>query len=186
MKKERESWRSPGENFSGLKWHGRKNGVSKWRGTWRKGPPLGFCRFFLVLTALLGLAGVTTLTLGLLKSLPALVASPALLLASLVYGVITWLSYRQRGQFLGLHEAEILAAEMGMTAEELERLVEEKDIKPKIYFNDVPLYSPEDLIQAKILLRPSSEPVTSETLLRAAAPAESTTDQAQLLRATKN
>ena len=76
-----------------------------------------------------------------------------------------------------------LAEAMGISQEEFERLTEERDIKPDIYFNDVPLYDPDKLIAAKILLRPSSEPIQNETLLRAAMPTQSATETDQLLRA---
>lgn len=171
----------------GLKWkRRRKNGVSEWRGTWRNGPPLSFCRFFLVLTTVFFLTAVTTTVLSLLKVMAFLPGSLTFFFVCLVYGVVTWFAYQQHRIFSHLQEPDDLAAQMGMTPEELERLAEEKDIKPKVYFNDVPLYNPEDLIQAKILLRPSAEPVASATLLRAAAPTASPTEQEQLLRATES
>ena len=111
--------------------------------------------------------------------------SAILLLVGIVHTSIGVLSNRQRQTFSALQESEKLAAKMGITPEELERLIEERDIKPKIYFNDKPLYHPDELVQAKILLRASVQPVSGETLLRAASPASSTTETDQLLRASK-
>jgi|GEM_PF-5338019 len=181
------NWRRKGENFSGLKWVGRrKDGVSEFRGTWRKGPPLLFCRLF-------GISGGASLAVGAVGLLVSLLVtglktappSAILLLVGIVNTSIGVLSNRQRQTFSSLQESEELAAGIGITPEELERFIEERDIKPKIYFNDKPLYHPDELVQAKILLRASVQPVSGETLLRAASPAPSTTETDQLLRASK-
>ncbi len=171
----------------GLNWRGRrKDGVSDWRGTWRNGTPLWFCRLFTglsVLFAFIGLgAGMATL-FG-VKAL--LFLALMMLFETTLFGVITWFMYQQRKRFLKLRDTAGLAEAMGVSQEELERLADERDIKPDVYFNDVPLYDPDKLIAAKILLRPSAEPVANETLLRAAMPSQSTTETEQLLRASTN
>ncbi len=168
----------------GLKWKGRrKDGVSDWRGTWHSGPPLGFCRFFTILSVLFAFIALGAGIAALRGVREMIFLTLLMLFETTLFGVISWFCYKQRDRFLKLRDTVGLAEAMGISQEELQRLTEERDIKPDLYFNDVPLYDPDKLIAAKILLRPSSEPVKNETLLRAAMPSQSATETDQLLRA---
>ena len=167
----------------GLKWKGRKNGVSEWRGSWRNGPPLWFCRFFTGLSVLLGFIALGTGIMSLLGATSAWAVAGGLGFEAALFGAVTRMMYRQRDQFLKLRDTAGLAEAMGISQEELKRLAKERDIKPDVYFNDVPLYDPEKLIAAKVLLRPSSQSAANETLLLAAMPTQSSTETEQLLRA---
>lgn len=184
MGKATENWRRPGENFYGLKWAGRhKDGASKFRGTWRKGPPLWFSRMFLTMAVVFGCAGLGLGFFALVGNVALLVPAIVLGSVSAIYTLVSLISYRQRDKFLRLQEPSAVAEELGIPQEELGRLVEERDIKPDLYFNDVPLYDPNKLVAAKVLLRASEQPVSNDTLLRAASPAPSMTETEQLLRA---
>ena len=187
MGKATENWRRPGENFHGLKWAGRhKDGISKYRGTWRNGAPLWFCRIFTGLGLGLLTAGMITVTYALLTHNAIYAFGGVLLLVGVVFTTIGALCYKQHRFFAQLFETDELTEQMGLTSEEIARLAAESNIKPKVYFNDVPLYHPDELIQARSLLRASDQPVKDEILLRAASPTSSATETEQLLRASTN
>ena len=170
----------------GLKWvRRRKNGVSEWRGSWRNGPPLWFCRIFGAVGGLMFFAGVIGSLVTLLTS-QSLNGFPVLIFVGLLYTTISAFAYKQRSIFMQLREPEQLAEQLGLSQEEIQHITEERDIKPKVYLNGIPLYNPDELVQAKVLLRASAEPVTENTLLRAASPALSATETEQLLRASTN
>lgn len=167
--------RSTGFHFVG--WN--KQGVPKWEGLWTKGPPLWFCRMFV---------GLTGIIFSLLIVLPFLltgkdrnIALAVLAPETILFGVITWLMYRQRQNLQPLKSAEEVSAQLGLDTEGLERLTENNKIKPRYIINDKPMYNPRDFDEKGILLRASEAPVSPETLLRPAI-GEASTPQKQLLR----
>lgn len=160
-----------------------KQGVPKWEGLWEKGPPLWFCRMFVGITGLI--VSLFFAFLFLLDGKDKNIALAVLAPESLLFGVITYLMYRQRSNMLPLKSAEEISAQLGIEEEALERLAENNKIKPRYIINDEPRYNPADFDEKGILLRASKAPVFAETLLRPAT-GQSEPKQNELLRPPAN
>jgi hypothetical protein len=180
--KEKPESNKKGWQHSGFHFVGWKDGVPKWEGSWKNGPPLWFCRMFLGLTVglltIAVIAGIFGLTGG---DAGAKTAATILGLVSAVYAVITKLMYGQNRRIAGLRSQATVAEQLGMDEETLQRLVENNKIKPRYIINDEPMYAPEDFDEKGILLRASASPLSTETLLRPAT-GQSETRRDKLLR----
>jgi hypothetical protein len=174
----KKSWREA--KRIGLQFYGWKQGVPMWRGSWKKGAPLWFCRMFLGLSGLM-----LTLLIAfqfLLAGKDRLIANAVLFPETILFGFLTALMYGQRRRIQSLRSKEEIVEQLGVDAEEMERLAENNKIKPRYIINDEPMYDLTDFGEAGILLRGSSAPVLQETLLRAAT-GQTETPQEELLRA---
>lgn len=147
-----------GEKYplAGLKWRGKsKDGVHQWVGKWR-GAPKWFLGMFLGIAALMAVGAAFDSA-----------ARIPLAFSSLFYIIITVVMYQQRVKFMRLTTREELAKQMGMDPDELEQSLRVSGVKPSILMNDIPMYDPQLVNPASILLRPA-DPVSAEHLLRPA------------------
>lgn len=166
------------KNATGFKFTGwDKQGVPKWTGSWTKGAPRWFIIGFMI-------SALTMLTAGIVVSLFATIkmAAPVLFFVGIVHSLVAGLMWRQRNNLQKLIPVEEVRERLGVDAQTMQRIAEEKKIKPRTIINDEPMYDLQDFGDVGTLLRAASAPVEPDTLLRAAS-ASPVTPQEELLRA---
>lgn len=168
------------DNRHGLGFVGFENGVPKWRGGWKNGPPLWFCRMFLAFGITLLTAGILT---GLFASGNASEATTALYLTGTTHSIVSAIMFRWRRNYEAQMPVEKICERLGVDAETVRQIAVEKDIKPRSIINEQPMYNLHDFGDVGTLLRASEAPVSADTLLRAVDSAPSSTPQEELLRA---
>jgi hypothetical protein len=172
-------------NYS-FEWMGRnREGVSRWKGN-SSGPPARMGKILKTYGMVAGITGVTIAILGPLLHWMSAVVFP-LVLVGIVHGIVfsllgAWIT-RIRRRISTLKQPDEVCEVLGIPDEELHEMAAERGVKPKMIINNRPLYDLAEFSDAHTLLRGSSAPVFSDSLLRAVTADSQTTPAGELLRA---
>jgi hypothetical protein len=164
----------PKRNGFGFHWTGRDdNGVSVWDG---QTGAMRFGVWTLVVMGGLEIAAAAVLHYYLPEPVVSLVIGGS----GLFLLGLAWWGEQFRRHVLSMASLEEAATKLGVGTEDVQRLISDYNVRPRIILNGEPVYDPADFTEHARLLRPSAAPVDggllrpagfsgmeSETLLRA-------------------
>ena len=99
------------------------------------------------------IAGIASLLFGAPVEAPAVFA-----LIGAIHSSIAYVMYRQKKRIEQLATPELAAADLGFSPEQIQDMVENEGIKPRMIINGEPYFDPTDLGQAATLLRTAASP----------------------------